>query len=129
MPPATSKEVVLVIDDDQMVGGSVKRILDRLYRVHLFSDARDALAWLEQNPPCDAIICDVMMPVMGGVEFLAAVKQKFPALAERIVFATGGAFTPEARHLAATTRFCIEKPFMPDALRATVRQVLGPKPR
>jgi CheY-like chemotaxis protein len=52
------------------------------------------------------------MPDMSGVELYTAVKQQWPALAERFIFITGGAFSAEARRFLEDPNIaCINKPF------------------
>jgi DNA-binding NtrC family response regulator len=44
--------------------------------------------------------------------FADAIARKHPALAERVVFMSAGAFTPEAQRFLGGGRYrCIEKPF------------------
>ena len=45
----------------------------------------------------DLILCDLMMPEMTGMDFYAALASRSESLARRVVFMTGGAFTPTAR--------------------------------
>ncbi|MBK7862877.1 MAG: response regulator [Archangiaceae bacterium] len=118
------RQVIVVIDDEPLVGKSLKRMLERSFAVHVFGDAREALTWLERGERCDAILCDVMMPVMGGAEFLTELTRRRPGLASRVVFATGGAFSERSRQLLATARYRVEKPFVPDMLMATLREVM-----
>ena len=45
----------------------------------------------------DVVLCDLQMPEVSGMELYAAVRERFPALADRFVFVTGGAFSSDAR--------------------------------
>jgi CheY-like chemotaxis protein len=65
----------LVVDDEPDIRESLRDVLeDEGYRVHLASNGREALERLGTLPrPC-AIILDIIMPVMSGTEFYAAVK-------------------------------------------------------
>jgi CheY-like chemotaxis protein len=69
----------------------------------------------------DLVLCDLMMPVMTGLEFFARLKLLAPERADRVVFLSGGALSVEARALAERMpgRF-VEKPFDVHALRALV---------
>ncbi len=60
------------------------------------------------------------MPEMSGMELHAAVTERYPALAERFVFVTGGAFSGDARRfLEESVPAVIQKPFnVDDLLRA-----------
>jgi two-component system NtrC family sensor kinase len=45
----------------------------------------------------DLIFCDLMMPVMTGMEFFAELKEKQPEMCDRVVFMSGGVFSAESR--------------------------------
>jgi FixJ family two-component response regulator len=52
------------------------------------------------------------MPAMSGMAFHAELTNACPSLADRVVFITGGAFTPGARAFLSQVRnACIDKPF------------------
>jgi CheY-like chemotaxis protein len=69
------------------------------------------------------ILCDLMMPQMTGMQLHAALVEKAPTQAERMVFLTGGAFTPGARaFLEAVPNEYLEKPFDREQLRALVNR-------
>ncbi len=127
VPPkaASAKAVIAVIDDDDIVGKSVQRMLERHFEVRRFTEARAALEWLQKGARCDAVVCDLMMPVMGGIEFHAELAKAHPSLASRVVFATGGAFTVRAQQFLASARFTLEKPFEPGLVLTTVRKALA----
>jgi CheY-like chemotaxis protein len=53
-----------------------------------------------------------MMPVLTGIELHEALVRVAPDQADRIVFMTGGAFTPRAREfLSKAPNLRLEKPF------------------
>jgi CheY-like chemotaxis protein len=75
-------------------------------------DARQALEWIGAGARFDLILCDMMMPLMTGMEFHLRLATLAPEQADRIVFMTGGAFTPRAREfLARLPNLRLEKPF------------------
>jgi DNA-binding response OmpR family regulator len=73
----------------------------------------------------DLIICDMMMPGMGGEMFYWAVTRMRPATAQRFIFFTGHRNTATIdfffKRVNATV---LNKPFHLNALDATIRQVL-----
>jgi signal transduction histidine kinase len=115
---------VLVVDDEPLVASAVARALARGYEVTTSTAARDALGRIEAGERFDAVLCDLMMPQMSGMELHSRVAVLAPELASRFVFVTGGAFTDAAADfLRTTTNPWIEKPFDPHALRDLVDRV------
>ncbi|MFY1828945.1 ATP-binding protein, partial [Myxococcus fulvus] len=129
-PPAPEPVVpqargrVLVVDDDALVSGAIRRTLSRENDVDVVVSARQALERLSGPEPrhYDVVLCDLMMPEMTGMDLHEALGHAAPAIAERMVFITGGAFTPTARtFLERVENPRVEKPFDPESLRALVR--------
>jgi len=116
---------ILVVDDEPLVGKAVQRVLASQHEVVVESAARSAMARIEQGETFDLVLCDLMMPQMTGMDLHAAVSRAAPAMAERFVFLTGGAFTPAAREfLDRAARRRIDKPFEPADLRDLVNAEL-----
>jgi PAS domain S-box-containing protein len=126
-PPSTSsaRASILIIDDEPLVRRAIERSLDRDHDVVAAATAAEALARLASGERFDLILCDLMMPEMTGMEMAERLKREDPAVADRMVFLSGGAFTPEAAEFlrTASSRF-IEKPFLPDDLRRRVHDLL-----
>jgi CheY-like chemotaxis protein len=111
---------VLVVDDDPSVGMAIKLALKPL-QVTFAQSAAGALARVQAGGNFDAIVCDLHMPGLTGMQFHEEVSKIAADLAGRIVFVTGGAAAPEAAaFLERTTNTCIEKPFQREALRLAV---------
>jgi signal transduction histidine kinase/CheY-like chemotaxis protein len=116
---------LLVVDDEQLVLAAIQRALEEHHQVTCEADGRRALRRIEAGERFDLVLCDLMMPEMTGMEFHAAVSSAAPELADRIVFVTGGAFTPSAEaFLAGVPNPRIEKPFRMDELRSLVHSAL-----
>ena len=115
---------VLVIDDEDSLVQAIKRYMSQDHEVVGTTSARQAIDMLAKGERYDAIVCDLMMPQVTGMEVYAAVMKIDPVLAETMIFVTGGAFTESARHFLdslAPGRH-IEKPFDLKALRAMVNE-------
>ncbi len=83
------------------------------------TDAKQALERISAGERYDVILCDLLMPVMTGMDLYAEVVRAAPKLAGRIVFMTGGAFTSRARaFLASVANQCLEKPLDMSKLRS-----------
>jgi two-component system cell cycle sensor histidine kinase/response regulator CckA len=102
---------VLVVDDEEAVGEGLRMLLEQEYSVELAPGGRKALEMLSREA-FDVVLCDLMMPGMSGIELFHAVKATHPGLERKIVFMTGGAFTPEAEtFLDEVVNGRVEKPF------------------
>ncbi|MDZ7826343.1 MAG: response regulator [Gammaproteobacteria bacterium] len=113
---------VLVVDDEPAIGSILGKVLKE-HDVTAVTAARDALQLLEAGRCFDVILCDLMMPEMSGMEFHAELERRFPELARRVVFISGGAFTPSAHaDLDQVPNELLAKPFRPDEVRALVRR-------
>lgn len=124
-PKATSaKASVLVVDDEASVGNVLRRVL-REHEVTVVTTAKDALSLLETGNEFDVILSDLMMPQMSGMEFYDEVTRRFPHVAERMVFVSGGAFTPSANaFLDRVPNERLDKPFDPKNVRELVQRFL-----
>jgi signal transduction histidine kinase len=117
---------VIVIDDEPLVGRSIRRAL-RGHDVEVFSSGEEAIERLCSDEPFDLVFCDLMMPEMSGMEVFRRVRRQRPEIASRFVFMTGGAFTASAREfLKETPLACLEKPFELRQIRELVTERTEP---
>jgi CheY-like chemotaxis protein len=102
---------VLVVEDDDTVAEGLKLLFDQDYDVDVALGGRSALDRL-LGERYDAVLCDLMMPGMSGIQLFHALRAAAPGLERRLVFMTGGAFTPDAEaFLAQVGNPRLEKPF------------------
>ncbi len=126
-PPAVTKARprVLVIDDEPAIARSIQRMLQKEYDVRAVADGPAALTELG-NAPYDAVLCDVTLPGMLGTEVFTEIERRHPALADRVVFITGGAFGGRIQaFLDSLPNKTIRKPFAVEEIRSTLREMLG----
>ena len=111
---------ILVIDDEPAVRSSLKRMLVGHEVVEADSGAR-ACEILSRDTHFDVVLCDMMMPQLSGMDVHQWLVAHHPDLARRVVFVTGGAFTPNARaYLDQVNNARVEKPIDAQALRQLV---------
>jgi DNA-binding NtrC family response regulator len=118
-----AKRKVLVIDDEQIVLDSVKKILTQEnYEVTTSISSRKGLDLANQND-YDLVLSDIRMPEIGGMRVLRDIKRAKPTLP--VVIITGYATVQssvQAMKLGATDY--IEKPFTPEELFKTVNDAI-----
>jgi PAS domain S-box-containing protein len=123
-PPVTSerREKVLVIDDEPMIGVMLRRLLAAHCDVLPITSPREALRRIGAQERFDAILCDLMMPRMSGIDFYAELSARSPEMARRTGFLTGGAVTAQARRfMEEHADVTLEKPVEMGRLRALIR--------
>jgi len=117
------KRKALVIDDEQMVLDSVKRILaEGDYDVEVTPSGCQGLEWGIQKE-YDVVLTDIRMPDIGGMVVLRDLKRAKPALP--VVIITGYASVRsavQAMRLGASDY--LEKPFTPDELLKSVDKAM-----
>lgn len=74
--PRNSKMSLLIVEDNKDMRDYIRSILNEYYNVLEASQGEEALQVLKSYN-VDFIICDLMMPVMDGMELLRAVKSDF----------------------------------------------------
>ena len=111
-----------MIDDEVAVGRALRGALADEHDVLVAGSGREALELLAKDDRYDVILCDLMMPDMTGMDVWEQLRREGNRVADKVVFVTGGAFTPRAREfLDSVANIHIEKPFDMMELRALVR--------
>ncbi len=82
------RESFLVIDDEEIVADAIEAVLEDEGEVVRAANGEEGLKRLGERY-FSAIITDVDMPVMGGIEFYKKASGKYPNLKERLLFFTG----------------------------------------
>ena len=112
---------LLVVDDSAMMRAMIKRAAGLanvpIGTVYEAANGEEALRLLESRS-IDALFTDINMPVMTGMELLAALDQqdRWKDLL-RVIISTDG--SDARRERAGQLRACqyVEKPFKPEAIR------------
>jgi len=115
---------ILVIDDEQIVLNSIKKILhDEAYNVDLCLKSAEGLNKAKETS-CDLVLSDIRMPDIGGMKLLREIKKVKPGLP--VVLITGYATVQSAvQAMKLGAEDYLEKPFTPDTLLATVEKALA----
>ena len=89
------------------------------------ASGREAKTLLERDADFDVIFCDLMMPDMTGMDLHAWMVTANPGLAARVVFISGGAFTPHAAdYLGSVSNLKLDKPIPPERIRAIAAEMV-----
>ncbi|HET6626266.1 MAG TPA: response regulator transcription factor [Nocardioidaceae bacterium] len=119
-PPAHR---VLVVDDDRSVRESLRRSLEfNGYQVALASDGAEALASIGGSPP-DALVIDVMMPRLDGIETTRALRTAGNDL-PILVLTARDSVGDRVEGLDAGADDYLTKPFALEELLARLRALL-----
>lgn len=132
LPPSTpsGRARVLVIDDDPGVASTLRAMLEAHHEVRSVEQAREGLRLLLGPDEFDVVFCDLIMPEVSGMDVYCALELHSADRAARLVFMTGGVFTPEAeRFLASVPNRRIEKPFSLARVEQLLSQALEQRTR
>lgn len=121
LAPAT----ILVVDDDLRVRRLTARMLRQVgYLTLEAGSGEDALDLLDRHPEIRAVVSDIVMPVLNGVELGQRIVARYPAC--RVVLVTG--FAPHLLGQFGITRLhfpVLVKPFGAEDLASRLREALG----
>jgi two-component system response regulator MprA len=113
---------VLVVDDDPAVRSAISRALRIDYDVDEAADGADALA-RHASAPADAIVLDLLMPEIGGLDVCRSLRRRGDAVPVLVVTARD-AVSDRVEGLDAGADDYLVKPFAVEELRARVRALL-----
>lgn len=120
----SGKPVVLVVDDEEVI----RDILASLLRLERFraitaANGQQALELLGQEP-VDAVVSDILMPGMTGLDLLVDIKEHHHHIPVILITGHSGKYKP-ADLIAAGADGYFTKPFKNTELVSTLRRVLA----
>jgi CheY-like chemotaxis protein len=116
----------MLVDDEPQVAHTIERLLRRDYDITVALCGQDALDHITRGARFDAIVSDVMMPNMTGLELIEELQRLAPDQAQRLIFLSGGVFTAQTRErLDQIGVPQLEKPVTARELRDCVTRVAG----
>ena len=123
MPVRRSAGCVLLVDDDDLVRETLVAQLEDLgFTTLAASGGKAALALLEANDDVDALVCDLAMPDLNGIQTIRAVRQRRPDMPCFLL--TG--YMGEQAALSQPDMFTLlRKPLSGGALAAHIEAVLA----
>ena len=120
---------VLIIDDSMVIRKMLRRVLGEcsinIKEILEAGDGSQALKLLEANT-VHLVMCDVNMPVMGGLEFLEAYgKRPEWSAIPVIMVTTEGGMENVVKAVQLGAKGYIHKPFTTDEVRQKLEQCLN----
>jgi nitrogen-specific signal transduction histidine kinase/CheY-like chemotaxis protein len=125
-PPGS--ETILLVEDEDAVRKLARMALEK--QGHKVLEARDGVEALDRcrkyRGPIDAIVTDVVMPLMDGVDLVKHLKRRYPGV--KALYVSGYTESSVIRHgiIDMTVSF-LHKPFTAEELTAALRTVLDQK--
>lgn len=122
------KKAVLVIDDSRTLRAFIRGVLEFAgYRVHEAESMEQAFRDVD-IAHVDAVLCDIFMPGMGGLEGIRHIKKTWPSVPVVAMSAGIEDKVSEAEVLNATEKLGanakLPKPFKPEQLLETVDAIV-----
>ncbi len=123
---------ILIVDDESVVAHTLKVLLSGEHELVVTQSAAEALEILRKEAAStvsggyDAVLCDLMMPGMTGMELFEVLRHEHPSLARRVVFMTGGVSVPRVQEfLESVPNPKFEKPFDVAELRRILNRLVS----
>src|SRR2546422_910836 len=125
MPPASSKLVILLAEDEPLVRNVVRTVLtDAGYQVLDAADGEQALELSRQySGSIHMLLTDIKMPRMNGLELSNRITKERPGIK---VLMMSGKLSGELLVVGKTVDF-LRKPFLSKTLRAKLNAMLSSK--
>lgn len=115
--------MILVVEDEYAIAQMLQMFLeDEGYRVRLATNGQEGLARLAEEPP-DLILCDLMMPLVGGWQFCQLMQAEPRYRSIPLVLMSAADHSPKGRECNYAA--FLTKPFNLDTLLDTIATLLG----
>lgn len=126
-PPADSpkKATILIVEDNKDMRSYIRMLLVGDYRIFEAGDGKEALQ-IVQKHTIDLIICDLMMPVMDGMELSQRIKENLATSHIPVLMLTAvRSELQEKRSFEIGVDEYLCKPFDEEVLRLRIRNILN----
>lgn len=119
------KPIILVIDDNEDIRALLNQILGNEYNVMTASDGKEGLRLAVRYTP-DLVVCDVMMPVMDGLECCRNLKQEVSTSHIPVLMLTAcGMDEQRATAYDSGADGYVSKPFSTSVLRSRIASLIA----
>jgi two-component system NtrC family sensor kinase len=116
---------LLVVDDEDNILRVLRDALGESFEVVCAANGREAVGRLAGQEAFDAVVTDIKMPQMDGMQLYGWIETNRPRLAERVIFTTGNTIDAETRaFLQGRSNPYLTKPFNLSRLLSTLEHLL-----
>ncbi|GGK56752.1 response regulator transcription factor [Rufibacter glacialis] len=119
------KQCILIVDDEPTIGLILEHYFSSSYHVVVKSNGKEAMNWLEEGHPIDAIVADFEMPFMNGLDFIRQLRASTLFKDIPLIMLSG---KEESRNkilcLKSGADDYMIKPFNPEELEIRIKNVL-----
>ncbi|ROS87548.1 substrate-binding domain-containing protein [uncultured Duncaniella sp.] len=120
----TDKPLLLVIDDNEDIRNMLRQLLSDEYTVIFASNGREGLRLAAKYVP-DLIVCDVMMPVMDGLECCRKIKDEISTSHIPVLLLTACSMDEQrAQGYESGADGYVAKPFNTTVLKSRCRNLI-----
>jgi two-component system chemotaxis response regulator CheY len=119
---------ILVVEDSKMMKLFYAQVLSPLAgcQVSFVKNGQEALDQIAHQGVPDVIILDMLMPVMGGLEFLERFRGGRPQPPARVIMVSGEGHDDDVkRGMAAGATAYLKKPFTAEQLQGVLRGLIA----
>jgi signal transduction histidine kinase/DNA-binding response OmpR family regulator/ABC-type uncharacterized transport system substrate-binding protein len=125
----SDKPLLLVIDDNADIRALVNQLLSNEYEIHEAENGKEGLAKAARFVP-DLIICDIMMPVMDGLECCRRIKAEISTSHIPVLMLTACSMDEQrVEGYDSGADGYVSKPFNGEVLRARCRNLIANRRR
>jgi DNA-binding response OmpR family regulator len=115
---------VLLVDDDPDILEALRQALEDSFEIRVAHDGAEAVATLEREP-IDALVLDLMMPVLDGQGVLAAMREK--GMKTPVIVVSAGADVGRVARREGISNW-FSKPFDLGELEKALHRLVGETP-
>ena len=115
---------ILLVDDELHVLDGYRRTLRKQFEISTAISAAQGLVKLEEEGPFVAVVSDMQMPEMNGVEFLHVVRKKYPNVVRMMLTGNADQQTPSNAINQADIFKFLNKPCHSDAMAEALNEAV-----
>lgn len=121
----TRSKQILVVEDEPTIGRvCLQALTEDGVKVDIAVNGSIAERMIEEKK-YDVLLIDIRTPVMNGKELYQWINERHPELANQVIFTTGELLgSATEKFVEQSGRPFLPKPFTPDILKTTVKEVI-----